>query len=60
MAAKRGRYKVQRKDESVRLRLTAGEKDAWLRAAEASGRDLSNWLRSIANREAGRPGGSVK
>jgi uncharacterized protein (DUF1778 family) len=54
VAAKRGRYRVERKDESIRLRLTADEKRSWTRAAHDAGRDLSNWLRFIANREAGR------
>ncbi len=54
VAAKRGRYRVKRKDESIRLRLTADEKGSWIRAAHAAGRDLSNWLRYIANRETGR------
>jgi hypothetical protein len=34
-------------------RLTAAEKDAWTAAAECDGRDLSGWLRYLANREVG-------
>jgi len=36
----------------MRIRVSAKEKAAWTRAAEKQGRDLSNWLRFIANREA--------
>ena len=48
---KRRKPKVERKEESMRLRLTADEKKAWTQAAEKDGRDLSNWLRFLANRE---------
>jgi uncharacterized protein (DUF1778 family) len=53
MAAKRRKTKNERKDESIRLRLTAVEKDAFAKAAEKEGRDLSNWIRWIAGRAAG-------
>lgn len=56
MAVKRRKPKDERKEESMRLRLTATEKEAWTRAAEKDGRDMSNWLRHIANREAQRLG----
>jgi uncharacterized protein (DUF1778 family) len=42
----------ERKEESIRIRVTATEKAAWEVAAERDGRDLSGWLRFIANREA--------
>ncbi len=51
---KRRKPKVERKEESMRLRLTSDEKKAWTLAAEKDGRDLSNWLRFLANREAER------
>lgn len=41
------------KNESIRLRLTTAEKAAFTKAAEKQGRDLSNWLRWLASREAG-------
>lgn len=53
MTTKRRKPKSERKEESMRLRLTATEKAAWTRAAEHDGRDLSNWLRHVANRAAG-------
>jgi uncharacterized protein (DUF1778 family) len=47
----------ERKDESIRIRVTTTEKEAWEAAAERDGRDVSGWLRFIANREAeGRKG----
>jgi hypothetical protein len=55
MASKRKAPRVERevKGESMRIRVTAAEKEAWTVAAERDGRDLSGWLRFIANREAG-------
>jgi uncharacterized protein (DUF1778 family) len=52
-AAKRGKTKVSVKDESMRIRVTDDEKEAWARAAAKDGRTVSNWLRYIANRAAG-------
>jgi uncharacterized protein (DUF1778 family) len=46
----RKKPKNKLKGETVRLRLTAGEKALWTKAADAAGRDLSNWLRYVANR----------
>jgi hypothetical protein len=56
--AVRRKAKDERKEESIRIRTTAAEKEAWAAAAERDGRDLSGWLRFIANREAegGRKG----
>lgn len=51
--AKRRKAKVGLKDETIRVRLTAAEKEAFTAAAVKVGRDLSNWLRWIASREAG-------
>ncbi len=51
MATKR-KPRDERKEESIRIRVTTTEKAAWEGAAERDGRDLSGWLRFIANREA--------
>jgi uncharacterized protein (DUF1778 family) len=53
MVAKRRKTKDERKDESIRLRLTTEEKEAFTKAAAKEGRDLSNWLRWIASQAAG-------
>ena len=45
--------KDERKDEELRLRLTAAQKQAFTKAAQRAGLDLSNWLRSLAVREVG-------
>ncbi len=50
--ATRRKPRDERKEESIRIRTTTAEKDAWSAAAERDGRDLSGWLRFIANREA--------
>lgn len=49
--ATRRKVRDERKGESIRIRLTAAEKGAWTAAAEHDGRDLSGWLRFLANRE---------
>ena len=49
--ATRRKPRDERKEESIRIRVTADEKDAWTAAAERDGRDLSGWLRYLANRE---------
>jgi len=55
--ATRRKPRDERKEESIRIRTTAAEKAAWAAAAEQDGRDVSGWLRFIANREAdGRKG----
>jgi hypothetical protein len=41
------------KDEVVRMRIPAAQKDALVAAAEREGLDLSTWLRRIALREVG-------
>jgi uncharacterized protein (DUF1778 family) len=48
MAAKK-KTKVDRKEESMRIRVTGDEKDLWTVAAKKDGRDLSGWLRHLAN-----------
>jgi uncharacterized protein (DUF1778 family) len=50
--ATRRKPRDERKEESIRIRVRTDEKDAWTAAAERDGRDLSGWLRYIANREA--------
>ncbi len=50
---KRRKIKSERKEEELRIRLTASQKDAFTKAAQRAGLDLSNWLRSIAVRESG-------
>jgi hypothetical protein len=41
------------KDEVVRMRIPAAQKQAMVDAAEAEGLDLSAWLRRLALREVG-------
>lgn len=41
------------KDEVVRMRIPAAQKDALVAAAEREGLDLSTWLRRLALREVG-------
>jgi uncharacterized protein (DUF1778 family) len=55
MVTKRRKPKGERKEESIRVRLTSNEKEAWAQAAVRTGRDLSNWIRFVANREAKAP-----
>jgi uncharacterized protein (DUF1778 family) len=56
----RRKPKGERKEKELRLRLTAAQKEAFTRAAQRVGLDLSNWLRSIAVREAGSNSSSEK
>ncbi len=51
--ATRRKPRDERKEESIRIRVTASEKEAWETAAERDGRDLSGWLRFIANSASG-------
>lgn len=41
------------KDDVVRMRVTAEQKSAMVRAADAEGLELSQWLRQLALRAAG-------
>lgn len=50
---KRRKPKGERKDEEIRIRVTAEEKAAFNAAAKKQGRELSNWLRFVANEAAG-------
>jgi hypothetical protein len=52
MASKRRKPREGRKDDEVRVRVTSEEKGLWTASAKADGRDLSGWLRYLANREA--------
>jgi uncharacterized protein (DUF1778 family) len=47
-ASTRRKARGTRKDEEIRLRVTAAEKKAFTAAALRDGRDLSNWLRWVA------------
>jgi len=48
----RRKPKADRKEYSIRLRLTGAQKETFTKAAEQAGLDLSGWLRSVAVREA--------
>lgn len=54
VAAKRRKPRDERKEESIRIRITTAEKEAWAKAAAADGRDVSGWLRHLANQAAAR------
>ena len=49
---KRRKPDAARKDESIRILVTAEQKATLAAAAERAGLDLSSWLRSIGLREA--------
>lgn len=53
MTARPRKDKFERLSESMRLRMTRSDKKAFRAAAKKDNRDLSNWLRAIARREAG-------
>lgn len=55
-AMKRRKAKAERKEDSVRIRLTVEQKTKLTEAASKAGLDLSGWMRSIALREAARSG----
>lgn len=50
--AKHRKAKANRKEESIRIRLTDAQKGLFTAAAEIAGLDLSNWIRSVLTREA--------
>jgi hypothetical protein len=53
MPVKRRKSKDERKEEEVRIRVTAEEKEAWTLAAKKDERGgLSGWLRYVANQAA--------
>ena len=53
MAVKRRKPKGERKEGEIRVRVTVKEKETWTAKARTDGRDLSGWLRFLANREVG-------
>lgn len=54
---KRRKPKVQRKEDSIRIRVSAEHKKVLAEAAERAGLDVSSWLRSLGLREAGQKPG---
>lgn len=50
--ARHRKPKAQRKGELLRIRLTADQKRLFTETASQVGLDLSNWLRTVALREA--------
>jgi len=52
MATKQRKPKAERKEHSLRLRLTAAQHARFTGAAKRVGLDLSNWLRTVATRAA--------
>ena len=48
---KRRKPKDEQKETSVRIRLTAEQKDTFTQAAKKAGLDLSGWVRSTCLRE---------
>ena len=57
MAIKRRKPKDERKEQEVRIRVPAEEKDAWTAAAKRDERGgLSGWLRYVANQAARKSG----
>lgn len=53
MAVRRRKPKGERKEGEIRVRVTVKEKETWTAKARTDGRDLSGWLRFLANREVG-------
>jgi uncharacterized protein (DUF1778 family) len=49
---KRRKPKAQRKEDSIRVRVTDGQKKALTEAAESAGLGVSSWVLSVALREA--------
>jgi uncharacterized protein (DUF1778 family) len=50
MEPKRRKPKTQRKEESIRIRVTAQQKRLLEEAAQKAGLDVSSWLRSLGLR----------
>jgi len=56
---KRTKIQQERKDDSIRVRVTADQKRQFADAAQAAGLDVSVWLRMLGVREAkGSVGGT--
>jgi len=51
---KRRKPKAQRKEDMVRVRVTAEQKKALTAAADRAGLDVSSWLRAVGLAEAQR------
>lgn len=49
---KRRKTKAERKEDMIKVMVTSEQKRLFTDAATAAGLDLSNWLRSLAIREA--------
>lgn len=56
-AKKRRKSQADRKEDMIKVMVTSEQKRVFTEAAERAGLDLSNWLRSIALREAKGSGG---
>jgi hypothetical protein len=54
---KRRKPKALRKEDMVRIRVSAGQKRLLVEAAERAGLDVSTWLRVLGLREAGQKPG---
>jgi uncharacterized protein (DUF1778 family) len=52
MPASHRKPKKERKEEEIRVRVTAEQKKLFIKAAELEGLDISAWIRQIALREA--------
>jgi uncharacterized protein (DUF1778 family) len=51
---KRRKPKAMRKEDSIRIRVSAEQKRALVEAAERAGLDVSSWLRSLGLQAAGQ------
>jgi hypothetical protein len=56
-AKKRRKTQAERKEDMIKVMVTSEQKRLFTDAATAAGLDLSNWLRTIALREAKGSGG---
>jgi uncharacterized protein (DUF1778 family) len=53
----RRKPKGQRKEDSIRIRVSAQQKQTLVEAADRAGLDVSSWLRALGLREAGQKPG---
>lgn len=56
---KRRKPEKARKDDQIRIRLTAEQKEAFTEVAERAGLDVSSWLRWLGVREVQRAQGAA-
>lgn len=56
---KRRKSEKARKDDQIRIRLTAEQKEAFTEVAERAGLDVSSWLRWLGVREVQRAQGAA-